>query len=274
MRAAPFALVLALLATSGMSACARGTAGSTEYDGVSGDGTDADAAVELDTGLVRAPEGASGEGDSEVARPGSQADGALADAAAARPVEAGLAPDAALSAVDASSPRDAGNSARDAGPKPPVPDAGKPPPVDAGSRCVAGVYTGTFSGEISALLGVIRRDINGTISITVADTGTGDRLRIQAGALSGKDENGNPVTATVNGTINCTSGRLENGELVDGKYVGPDPLTQRTTTTEFSGSLTGTYSFDPPSASGQWEVRDERRIARGGEGEWRITLKR
>jgi len=164
-------------------------------------------------------------------------------------------------------PFDAGN------PLPPTPvdagDAGTPPtPVDAGPPvvpdagrvgCLAGIYKGGFEGEISALLGAIRIDVAGEMTIEVELSGSGDRLTIRSGVLQGTDTSAdkNPLFARIAGTLNCATKKLENGVISDGTYNRVDPIWGGPpTTTTFSGTAAGSYSTSPPAAYGTWMVKN------------------
>jgi hypothetical protein len=190
---------------------------------------------------------------------------------AAMPVDSGTeVKDAAPQAVDSATP-----------PPPPPQDAGPSDagPVDSGGRdaglaCIPGVYAGAFSGEISALLGFIRIDISGTISIEVGPEEGAQQLQIKNGKLEGNDQDGNPIRAVVTGTLNCATRRLENGRIDNGTYRRKDPILQGPErTVGFTGTTTGIYNHNPPSASGQWEVVNESGL-RSGSGNFSTTLQR
>jgi len=211
--------------------------------------------------------------DAAPSEPRDAAPSAPRDAGPSRPVEG---------PVDAGRPPDAGGATEpgpvvDAGRPPPDPeppiDAGAPPPVvdagvdvgpvvvDAGRRvgCLPGLYKGKFEGEISALLGAVRIDVSGDISIDVELGGSGDRLTIRTGVLQGTDtsEQKNPLFARIGGVLNCASGQLENGTITDGTYNRVDPIWGGPpTTTNFSGTANAVYSTDPPSAKGTFQVRN------------------
>ena len=165
----------------------------------------------------------------------------------ADPLDAG-APDSGVAPViDASAP-------------PERPDAGQPVAPDAGKTgCLPGTYKGSFQGEISALLGLVRIDVAGdiTIQVELAET-NGDRLKIGVGVLQGTDtsDQKNPLFARIGGVLNCATKKLENGTITDGTYNRVDPLNPFSgpTTTTFSGTIGGVYSTNPPAAVGTWMV--------------------
>lgn len=220
-------------------------------------------------------------------------DASFEDAASAPELDAALERrDASVvkdAGLDASAPRDAGDAhdaSVDAGgldaargdAATGVPDAStaNDAGADAGSRCIPGRYVGAFAGEISALLGLIRLDITGTISLEIAATANGDQLQIKNGKLMGTDQDGNPLTALVSGTLNCATLKLENGRITEGAYNRVDPIFGGPpSTTNFSGTATATYNptQNPPSAQGKWEVKNSDE-SRGGSGSWTATLQR
>jgi hypothetical protein len=206
----------ALLALTG---CARAT---TTFEDASFAVQPYDGGSELDTGSIEWPDE---DGD----------DGADDDADA-----------------DGSGPVDE----QDAGEGPePRPDAGGPEPeLDASqpeSECKAGHYQGTFHGTINVLL-VLNIPIEGDISIDVQASEQGDSLVIENGTVMGTDQDGNPVTADVVGTLDCPTKTLEDGELRNGVYVR-ESINQ---TIKFAGTVQATYhAGNPPTVSGTWSTQ-------------------
>lgn len=181
------------------------------------------------------------------------AEASIVDAAEQPDAEIGLdagAPDAAIT-VDASS--------RDAGVDAPAVEAG----ADAGSQCIPGTYKGKFGGTIT-IIGLIKLDITGDVTIEVATNSTGDKLVLNNGKIVGKDQDDNPVEATVSGTLNCATGNLESGKLENGKYTRPV-----TGTVNFSGTATAKYTPNPPSAVGTWKTNSG---LESGSGTWDAAL--
>ncbi|HVZ34783.1 MAG TPA: hypothetical protein VG963_20290 [Polyangiaceae bacterium] len=144
--------------------------------------------------------------------------------------------------------------------------------IDAGLGCVAGTYRGVFEGIISAFFGLVQIEISGTISIEVPLSGSGDMFSIQNGKIDGADQDHNPIAATVLGTVNCTTGKIENGQLVDGTYTRPDLFGTTTTTITFAGTVDGTYYNNPPSAIGRWQAAGSDMAT--GSGTWTASLQR
>jgi len=144
-------------------------------------------------------------------------------------------------------------------------------PVGPPAVCRPGTYAGVFAGELRALLGIARVEISGALRFALPTAG-GGKLALQSGLLSGRDSEGNPINATISGTLNCVTGQIEGGRLTGGTYTRPDPVLRgRTTTAQFTGVTVGTFSDDPPSAKGSWAL-DPDRSARSGSGTWSVSL--
>jgi len=175
-------------------------------------------------------------------------------------------PDGGLVAPAPAPARDAGAPGGGSGASLPG-DAATPPAADSGSRtseCVPGTYRGAFSGQVqllAALFGnLLSSDITGTISIHVDTDDTGNLMTVKDGTISGTDQDGNPVSATVNGVFDCNAKTLRNGTLSNGKYVRDG------TTNAFTGTVTASYAPSPPSASGTWKVSGG--LFQSGGGTW------
>lgn len=201
---------------------------------------------------------------------GMQQDAAQ-DAATEARDGASAAPEAGAldAATDAAAPRDAAaDAARDAAPV----DAA-PPPVDTGPpapKCTAGKYAGMFAGSVFVeLFGIPLFEIRlmGNISLSAAAEQGTDRFTIGNGAITGQDGDGNAITATVTGSLNCTTGKVENGRL-NGKYL--QPLLGEIF---FDGAVAGTYTNTPPSANGTWQTETaSTTLLKGGMGTWNVSL--
>lgn len=199
---------------------------------------------------------------------------ASAPDAAVRPPESG--PIDAGSALPPTEPTDAGAPPTRPPAEPPPVDAGPPLVPDAGRvGCLAGTYKGSFEGEISALLGAIRIDVAGDMTIEVELSGTGEHLMIRNGILQGTDtsEQKNPLFARISGSLNCATKKLENGVISDGTYNRVDPVwpVGPPTTTTFAGTATGIYSTSPPAAVGTWTVKNASG-SRTSMGTFNVTL--
>jgi hypothetical protein len=140
---------------------------------------------------------------------------------------------------------------QDAGGTEPLPDAGA---LDSGSPptsdCKPGTYEGTFEGEIQ-ILGFISLPIDGEISIGIHTSSAGDDLVIENGTIEGEDQDGNPVHAEVEGTLQCATKKLVGGRLLNGTYT----RTGLNMTVNFQGTADATYTpGDSPSVSGTWQT--------------------
>jgi hypothetical protein len=267
----------------------------SDDDGAAEAGTPPDVVVigakQDDASTPSGSDGASGqEGGSEPPIDGGvkPKDAAVVDASPSQ-TNGGKRPDAGAdpSEPDArtpAEPMDAGAS--DTSVPPPVVDAAAPvvPPdaalplvPDAGrTGCLPGTYKGSFEGEISALLGLVRIDVAGDITIEVdLEQAGGDRLKVKTGILQGTDtsDQKNPLFARIGGTLNCATKKLENGTITDGTYNRVDPLYpwQPPTTTTFSGTISGVYSTSPPAAVGTWMVTNDTGT-RTSMGTWNAAL--
>jgi hypothetical protein len=226
-----------------------------EEDAEAPEEEDAGASSGMDAGSPSTPD--AGGTQQDAAQEDSGAAGSL-DSATGTP-EAG-AVDAAIDA--------AADAARDAAPvdaAPPPVDTAPPPP-----KCTAGTYRGMFMGSVIVeflTIPLFEIQLTGDISLgAVAEAGT-DRFTITNGAIMGKDNEDNQVTATVTGSLNCTTGKVENGRL-SGRYFRPflgEIL--------FDGNVAGTYTNTPPSANGTWQTETASTdLLKGGMGTWNVAL--
>jgi hypothetical protein len=136
-------------------------------------------------------------------------------------------------------PRDAAAPEQDLAP--PAPDL---TPV---GQCLAGLYGGTYDGTV-LFVGVLPIPTQGTVELTLAQQ-QGEFAQIQNGQISG-DASGNPYSADVVGTLDCTTNRLEMGFLKNGK------VTVSGVTYLFEGPFLADY--DPQTATfvnGTWNVK-------------------
>lgn len=233
--------------------------------------------AKLDSGVDRLDASGSAPADAAAAEDGSEPPSVEPGRSEADPV-----PDASgwVTLADAQQ-AEAGLPGADAGEDD---DAGsKVPaePVDAGAHdagkvgCLPGTYVGSFEGEISALLGAIRIEVAGDITIDVELSGTVDRLTVRKGVLQGTDTSAdkNPLFARIGGVLNCATKKLERGTITDGTYNRVDPIWGGPpTTTTFSGTIAGIYSTNPPAAVGTWMVENATGT-RQSMGTWNAALR-
>jgi len=128
------------------------------------------------------------------------------------------------------------------------PDADALPPVHA--QCKQGKYTGTFEGTIGAFgLGIF--PIDGTLEINVSSDSAGEILVADNGFIEGTDQDGNPLTAKLEGALDCRTLKFIGGKLVDGVYT----RVALGMTVNFEGTLEGVYTpGDVPTVVGTWDV--------------------
>jgi hypothetical protein len=140
--------------------------------------------------------------------------------------------------------------------------AGLPP-------CRAGRYQGTFEGRYhsAAFFGVpLDVDITGGIDFTLNQGMSGEFLEIAEGHVTGTADAGIlvPFNADIIGTLNCSTGQLENAGLVNGSYDVATVLHY------FEGPVTGTYDRNTSAFTlGTWSVVEPAAPGSGGSGTWR-----
>jgi hypothetical protein len=169
--------------------------------------------------------------------------------------------------IDAAVPVDSGSPTWDTGaPRDAALDAKAEASVDAGARCIPGLYKGKFQGKISVklIIELLELDITGNVDIEIGSEVIGDKVVLNNGKVIGTDQDKNPLEATVSGTLNCITGKLENGKLENGKYTRP-----LTGDVLFSGTVTANYTADPPSAEGTWKTSGG---IESGTGTWNAAL--
>lgn len=170
-----------------------------------------------------------------------------------------------MDGLDASVPVDSGSPTWDTGVKDAALDArtADGAAADAGAACIPGIYKGKFQGKIT-VLGFIGLDIDGDVNIEIGTEVVDNKVVLDNGKVMGTDQDKNPLEATVSGTLNCITGKLENGKLEDGKYTRP-----LTGDVLFSGTVTADYTPDPPSAKGTWKTSGGIEM---GMGTWSAAL--
>jgi hypothetical protein len=137
----------------------------------------------------------------------------------------------------------------------PPPD--QPPPVGA---CLGGHYVGTFKGQI-LLANLFPIDTHGTVDLTLMQTG-GEFFEIMNGHLMGMASK-NPYMSDLQGTLNCTTLKLENGLIKNGS------VTVTGITYMFEGPLAADY--DPKTTSfvnGTWNIKQIPMPSSSGMGTW------
>jgi hypothetical protein len=140
--------------------------------------------------------------------------------------------------------------------------AGLPP-------CQAGHYQGTFEGKYhsAAFFGVpLDVDINGNIDFTLNQGMNGEFFEISEGHVDGGANASGivvPFSADIIGTLNCSTGQLEDAGLVNGQYDVATVLNY------FEGPVTGTYDRNTSAFTiGTWSVVEPAAPGSGGSGTW------
>jgi hypothetical protein len=137
--------------------------------------------------------------------------------------------------------------------------------------CKAGHYHGSFTGIYSPSIAFapgVPIPVAGDIDITLDESADGEFFSVSNGKISGLADLLFPFQADVKGTLNCTTGKFENGSLENGTYiVGVIPY-------NFSGPLPADYDKLTQSfTNGKWTVGEPAWSTNpppvyGGSGEW------
>jgi hypothetical protein len=147
-----------------------------------------------------------------------------------------------------------------------TPDFASPsgPDLALNGQCLPGEYLGQFQGSVLAG-GFIPIQTSGTVDLTLDTTG-GEFFAIMNGQLSG-DASGNPYSADLVGTLDCSALKLEMGQVQNGK------VTVSGLVFHFVGPLTADY--DPQTVSfvnGTWNIKEPTGPGTGS-GTWQATHK-
>ncbi|MDB4986150.1 MAG: hypothetical protein JWN04_1328 [Myxococcaceae bacterium] len=130
------------------------------------------------------------------------------------------------------------------------PEAAPPAPVTdaavAVQPCVAGRYTGTFTGLVVPAPGMTV-SVSGAVVFELALSADRTKLVLSSGVVSASDPSGTPIDGQITGQVDCTSLELENGKL-SGTYGAAGAPSMAS----FSGDVSGTYTREPPSLAGRW----------------------
>jgi len=230
---------------------------------------DAGAAI-VDSGATRAPSNAGAGPTMPVP---AVADAAVARDASAAPVPA--APDASTAPTAPSGPTAPLPDASTAPPSAPL-DASMPPPPsttpDAGAPqapplCQPGRYTGAFSGSVR-LAGAQVTNVVGTLRAELELDPAGNGLLLRNARATGSVQGEIRLRATLSGRIDCTSLRLEDGLLEDGRVN----LGNARNNFDFSGTIAGEYAPDRAAASGTWSGQSDDIEQVTAEGAWSLSL--
>lgn len=146
------------------------------------------------------------------------------------------------------------------------------PPIDASmpqpsSRCRPGVYTGSFTGSLQ-LIGVSLGSVTGTVRARLELDVDGDYMHFHDGHVVGVDTDGNMLSCDIAGRVNCDNFQLEEGRLEDGNFHNLGANSD----TPFTGTVQATYSEEPHSVVGTWQVEATDAAYFGGRGTWSLVL--
>jgi hypothetical protein len=85
--------------------------------------------------------------------------------------------------------------------------------------------------------------------------------------VMGVDQDGNMLTVTLSGNINCMTDEVQDGMLMNGVFHSASSNSD----TQFTGTVMGTYSADPHSVVGTWtaQARDFPALLTG-RGAWSL----
>lgn len=147
-----------------------------------------------------------------------------------------------------------------------------PEAVATSGACKAGHYHGSFIGIYSPGITVFPAPIPvaGDIDLTLTESANGETFEVTGGKVSGVADGLFPFSADVAGTLDCTTGKLENGFLSSGVYlVGVLPG-------YFEGPLEADYDTLTQSfVNATWKVQEPKVTTPpsiyGGSGTWQAS---
>jgi hypothetical protein len=120
-------------------------------------------------------------------------------------------------------------------------------PNPAGLTCQPGHYTGAFAGLYTSPITVVGVPIPvvGDVNLTLTQSSTGEFFTITNGTVTGRADILAQYRCVFNGTLNCTTKKLEMGSIDCGYCVGayvPDGGICLGLESHFVGPLTGDYN--------------------------------
>jgi hypothetical protein len=140
------------------------------------------------------------------------------------------------------------------------------PGSTASSRCLPGHYKGSFQGTYAfATAGYVNKNpVSGAIVLDLLQSSNPEFLSISNGTLSGTADFIYPFSATLTGTLDCTTNKFTS--TMNGSYkVGIKNY-------PYNGALDSGY--DPSSESltpGTWNAVEPTQKLNGGSGTWNAT---
>jgi hypothetical protein len=138
----------------------------------------------------------------------------------------------------------------------PPPGTGGPGVTPSGG-CRAGLYTGTFDGNIS-VLGAAAVNINGTVEVNVDAGGTG------TGTINGLDATNNSISANITLALDCSGSKGISGTINGNYFFAGLPVA-------VTGPLRGTYSDTGPSSGDYGPVTDGTGALGTSSGTWTVS---
>ncbi|HVU04284.1 MAG TPA: hypothetical protein VHE30_21145 [Polyangiaceae bacterium] len=142
----------------------------------------------------------------------------------------------------------------------------------AGS-CKPGHYSGTFTGlYVADIVAFFPVPIAGNVDLTLEQSQDGEFYKLADGKVSGLVYGFIPFSSGLTGTLNCTTAKLENGYMPNGKY------TIGTTDYPYEGPLHADYDkLTNQFVNGKWRVGEptwkegDPDPQFGGYGDWTVS---
>lgn len=139
--------------------------------------------------------------------------------------------------------------------------------------CKAGHYVGDFAGDyfwnaagLPSFGPNFPIPIVGQIDMHLAESQDGEFFEITNGRIAGMTNGYIPFTVDLVGRLNCTTGRLEGGQLLNGQYAFAAQ------TYFYEGVIDAAYDKLTGSfVNGTWSVTEPAIPANGGRGGWRAN---
>jgi hypothetical protein len=148
-----------------------------------------------------------------------------------------------------------------------------PEAVPTAGSCKPGHYSGTFSGWYAAdVIAGVPVPIAGNVDLTLLQSNDGEFFKLADGKISGLVYGFIPFSSGLTGTLNCTTLKLENGFMPQGKYnfLGIDY--------PYEGPLDADYDkLTNAFVNGKWIVgeptyhRGDPSTQFGGFGDWTVS---
>jgi hypothetical protein len=128
------------------------------------------------------------------------------------------------------------------------------------------MYSGAFRGSVRAFNQELL-NIAGDLSAELVLDPSGATLVLRDAGVTIMDRNDNRLTVSLSGSIDCSSGRLEQG-LIDGSLYHSDSRRSYS----FSGAIDGAYTPDPAGVNGSWSGESDDIALIDAQGTWSLRL--